>query len=114
MLQTPVAIAMAGSSLINVMLSGNLPNYVVIHRMFGGIDSFPLLAVPFFIMTGNLMTGPLHPPMGLVLFVLARVSRLSFEHPTIAILPWLIPLLMSLALITYVPAISLWLPNMFM
>ena len=105
---------MAGSSLIYVMLSGSLPNYVVIHRMFGGIDSFPLLAVPFFIMAGNLMIGLLHPPMGLVLFVLARVSRLSFERTTIAILPWLIPLLMPLALITYVPAISLWLPNMFM
>ena len=49
----------------------------------------------------------------MVLFVLARVSRLSFERTTIAILPWLLPLLFSLALITYVPSIALWLPRKF-
>jgi TRAP-type C4-dicarboxylate transport system permease large subunit len=66
------------------------------------------------IMVLNLMIGLLHPPMGLVLFVLARVSRLSLERTTIAILPWLLPLLVSLALVTYVPAISLWLPRLFL
>jgi TRAP-type C4-dicarboxylate transport system permease large subunit len=66
------------------------------------------------IMVLNLMIGLLHPPMGLVLFVLARVSKLSFERTTMAILPWLLPLLISLALVTYVPAISLWLPRLFL
>src|SRR6185369_14725804 len=37
--------------------SGNVPDFVVIHRMVSGIDSFPLLAVPFFIMAGNLMNS---------------------------------------------------------
>ena len=53
----PVAMAMAGAALIYVMLSGNLPDFVVIHRMYGGVDSFPLLAVPFFIWAGNLMNS---------------------------------------------------------
>src|SRR6202008_553219 len=53
----PVAIAMAGASLIYVMVSGNIPDYVVIHRMVGGSDAFPLLAVPFFILAGNLMNS---------------------------------------------------------
>ena len=66
------------------------------------------------IMVLNLMIGLLHPPMGLVLFVLARVSRLSFERTTMAILPWLLPLLVSLVLVTYIPAISLWLPRLFL
>jgi len=65
------------------------------------------------IMVLNLMIGLLHPPMGLVLFVLARVARLSVERTTMAILPWLVPLLVSLALVTYVPQISLWLPKQF-
>jgi TRAP-type C4-dicarboxylate transport system permease large subunit len=65
------------------------------------------------VMVLNLMIGLLHPPMGLVLFVLARVAGLSFERTTMAILPWLGPLLLSLALITYVPALVLWLPKMF-
>src|SRR4051812_8015932 len=53
----PVAIAMAGSSLLYIALSGNIPPYAVVHRMIGGIDSFPLLAVPFFIFAGNLMNN---------------------------------------------------------
>jgi TRAP-type C4-dicarboxylate transport system permease large subunit len=59
----------------------------------------------------NLMIGLLHPPMGMVLFVLARVAKLSVERTTVAILPWLVPLLLSLILLTYIPAIGLWLPR---
>src|SRR3989440_12122470 len=53
----PVAMAMAVASLVYVMVSGNIPDFVVIHRMYGGVDSFPLLAVPFFILAGNLMNS---------------------------------------------------------
>jgi TRAP-type C4-dicarboxylate transport system permease large subunit len=63
------------------------------------------------IMTLNLMIGLLHPPLGMVLFVLARVAKLSVERTTMAILPWLVPLLLALALITFVPEITLWLPR---
>jgi TRAP-type C4-dicarboxylate transport system permease large subunit len=66
------------------------------------------------IMVLNLMIGLLHPPMGLVLFVLARVANLSLERTTMAILPWLVPLLVTLGLVTYVPAISLFLPKLLM
>jgi TRAP-type C4-dicarboxylate transport system permease large subunit len=48
-----------------------------------------------------------------VLFVLSRVAKLSFERTTIAILPWLVPLLLTLFLCTYVPEIVLWLPKRF-
>lgn len=65
------------------------------------------------VMVLNLMIGLLHPPMGMVLFVLARVAKLSVERTTIAILPWLFPLLGSLVLITYAPKLVLWLPKMF-
>ncbi len=65
------------------------------------------------VMVLNLMIGLLHPPMGLVLFVLARVAKLSVERTTIAILPWLVPLLVSLVIVTYIPSVSLWLPNFF-
>jgi tripartite ATP-independent transporter DctM subunit len=65
------------------------------------------------VMVLNLMIGLLHPPMGLVLFVLARVAKLSVERTTMAILPWLVPLLISLAIVTYIPSLSLWLPSQF-
>jgi TRAP-type C4-dicarboxylate transport system permease large subunit len=63
------------------------------------------------VMVLNLMIGLLHPPMGMVLFVLARVAKLSVERTTMAILPWLVPLLASLVILTYVPQIVLWLPR---
>jgi TRAP-type C4-dicarboxylate transport system permease large subunit len=65
------------------------------------------------VMVLNLMIGLLHPPMGLVLFVLARVAGLSLERTTMAILPWLVPLLVSLGIITYMPKLVLWLPKLF-
>jgi TRAP-type C4-dicarboxylate transport system permease large subunit len=38
-------------------------------------------------MTLNLMIGLLHPPLGMVLFVLSRIAKLSIERTTMAILP---------------------------
>jgi len=63
------------------------------------------------IMVLNLMIGLLHPPLGMVLFVLARVSKLSVERTTMAILPWLVPLIGALLAITYLPELTLWLPR---
>jgi TRAP-type C4-dicarboxylate transport system permease large subunit len=79
----------------------------IVHKL--GIDPVHFGLV----MVLNLMIGLLHPPMGLVLFVLARVAKLSVERTTMAILPWLVPLLISLAIVTYIPSVSLWLPSQF-
>jgi tripartite ATP-independent transporter DctM subunit len=65
------------------------------------------------VMTLNLMIGLLHPPLGMVLFVLSRISKLSIERTTMAILPWLVPLLLSLIAITLLPELTLWLPRQF-
>src|ERR687886_1091558 len=53
----PVFIALAGSSLLYTHFIAGFPDFVILHRMAGGIDSFPLLAVPFFILAGNLMNS---------------------------------------------------------
>jgi len=53
----PVGMALAGSSLLFLMVSGTVPDLVLIHRMVNGVDSFPLLAIPFFILAGNLMNS---------------------------------------------------------
>ena len=63
------------------------------------------------VMTLNLMIGLLHPPLGMVLFVLSRIAKLSLERTTMAILPWFIPLMMSLIAITLIPDLTLWLPR---
>ncbi len=51
----PVSVALAASTLLFVMVTGQVPDLLVVHRMVEGVDSFPLLAVPFFILAGNLM-----------------------------------------------------------
>jgi tripartite ATP-independent transporter DctM subunit len=51
----PVAVSLAGASAIFIIANGSPPPMVVAHRMINGVDSFPLLAVPFFILAGNLM-----------------------------------------------------------
>ena len=51
----PVFIALAFSSLLYTHFIAGIPDFVILHRMAGGLDSFPLLAVPFFILAGNLM-----------------------------------------------------------
>ena len=51
----PVAIAMAVSSLVYILVTGITPDVTLAQRMIAGVESFPLLAVPFFILAGNLM-----------------------------------------------------------
>jgi tripartite ATP-independent transporter DctM subunit len=63
------------------------------------------------IMVFNLMVGLLTPPVGMVLFVLARVARLSVERVAAAVFPFLLPLVAVLLLITYAPDLVLWLPT---
>ncbi|WP_425358802.1 TRAP transporter large permease [Aquibium carbonis] len=57
LLGVPVAIALAGASAVFIFIDGRIPDVVVVHRMINGVDSFPLLAVPFFILAGNLMNS---------------------------------------------------------
>ena len=64
------------------------------------------------IMVLNLMIGLLTPPVGMVLYVLSRVSGVSFERCVAATAPFLIPLVTVLILVTFVPQLSLWLPTL--
>ena len=56
-LGAPVAFAMAVSVFAALSLGSSYPNLVVVKEMFAGLDSFPLLAVPFFILAAEVMTG---------------------------------------------------------
>jgi tripartite ATP-independent transporter DctM subunit len=63
------------------------------------------------IMVLNLILGTIHPPIGVVLFVVTRIAGVSFEVMSRAILPWLIPLLVVLLAISVWPPLTLWLPG---
>jgi tripartite ATP-independent transporter DctM subunit len=61
----------------------------------------------------NITIGMITPPVGAVLFILTAVGQLSFAKLSKAILPMVFVLLSVLAMIVYIPAISLTLPRMF-
>jgi C4-dicarboxylate transporter DctM subunit len=63
------------------------------------------------IFTHNMEIGLVHPPVGLNLFVLSTISAAPIGEVIRGIFPFLILLLMVLMIITYVPAMTLWLPN---
>lgn len=70
----PVAFAIAMSSWLAVVVGGKYPQLVVIKEIFTGIDSFPLMAVPFFILAAELMTG------GALTVVLLRFAAQFVGH----------------------------------
>lgn len=60
----------------------------------------------------NLMIGTITPPVGVVLYVTAKVANISFERVTRATLPFLVPLLVVLAAVTLWPPLATWLPGL--
>ena len=64
------------------------------------------------IFTHNMEVGLVHPPVGLNLYVLSTISDAPIGEVIRGILPFLIILLVVLGLITYWPALTLWLPNL--
>jgi TRAP-type C4-dicarboxylate transport system permease large subunit len=88
---------------------------ILIPILVPAAHSFGIDPVQFgLIMIFNLILGTIHPPIGVVLFVTARIANISFETMSRAILPWLIPLLVVLAAITVWPPLTTWLPHVLM
>jgi C4-dicarboxylate transporter DctM subunit len=63
------------------------------------------------IMVVNMEVGMCHPPVGLNLYVSSGITKMGITELTIAVWPWLLTMLVSLALVTYWPSLSLWLPR---
>ncbi len=59
----------------------------------------------------NMEVGLCHPPVGLNLYVASGISGLGITELTKAVMPWLITMLIFLAIVTYWPGLSIWLPK---
>ena len=70
----PVAFAMAISVFVALSFGSSYPNLVVVKEMFAGLDSFPLLAVPFFVLAAEIMTG------GAVTLAVLRLAQSLVGH----------------------------------
>jgi C4-dicarboxylate transporter DctM subunit len=63
-------------------------------------------------MVVNMEVGMCHPPVGLNLYVASGITKMGISELTVAVMPWLLTMLAFLMIVTYVPQISLWLPNL--
>ena len=73
-----------------------------------GVDPVHLGMVVVF----NLMIGLVTPPMGLALFLVADIAKVPMKDVLRQMVPYYVPLFATLALITFFPAITLWLPRL--
>src|SRR6201999_3117079 len=64
------------------------------------------------LMAVNMEVGMCHPPIGLNLYVASGITKMGITELTVAVLPWLLTMLVFLAMVTYIPALSLWLPHL--
>jgi len=62
-------------------------------------------------MVVNMEVGMCHPPVGLNLYVASGITHMGITELTIAVWPWLLTMLTFLVVVTYWPALSLWLPR---
>jgi C4-dicarboxylate transporter DctM subunit len=62
----------------------------------------------------NMEVGMCHPPVGLNLYVASGITKMGITELTIAVWPWLLTMLVFLVIVTYWPALSLWLPHLMM
>jgi C4-dicarboxylate transporter DctM subunit len=60
----------------------------------------------------NMEVGMCHPPVGLNLYVASGITKMGITELTVAVWPWLLTMLVFLLLVTYVPALSLFLPGL--
>ena len=84
-IQIPIAFALMGSAVIFLGLTSPVPLTVVVQRMASGLDSFPLLAIPLFVLAGNLMNraGLASRIFALALSIFGHV-RGSLAHVNVA------------------------------
>jgi tripartite ATP-independent transporter DctM subunit len=66
------------------------------------------------IMVLNLMIGVATPPVGMCLFVVSEANNIKLERLMREVIPWCVPLILVLFLITYIPGLVMWVPNWLM
>lgn len=101
--------------IIGCFVEGVPAKLILVPTLLPLIDRYGVDRVHFGIMVQlALLIGIATPPMGIGLYVVSEVARVPFEKVTVAIMPMLIPLIVTLILLTYFPAISLFLPELIM
>lgn len=99
--------------IIGCVVEGVPAKLMIVPMLLPVADSFGVDRVHLgVILQLALLIGIATPPMGIGLYIMVEVAKVPFEKITVAVLPFLIPLIVVLILITYVPALTLWLPDL--
>lgn len=98
--------------LVGCVVEGVPAKLMLVPMLLPITDSFGIDRVHFgIILQLALLIGIATPPMGIGLYIMVEVGKVPFERVAVAVLPFLIPLLVVLVAITYMPSLTLWLPD---
>jgi tripartite ATP-independent transporter DctM subunit len=101
--------------LIGCVIEGIPAMLITLPLLLPLADHFGIDRVHFgLIVVYGILIGIVTPPMGIALYIMVEVADIKFEDVVVAVLPYLIPLIAVLLLITYVPQVTLYLPNLLM
>ena len=99
--------------LVGCVVEGVPAKLMLVPMLLPVIDSFGIERVHFgIIIQLGLLIGIATPPMGIGLYIMVEVGKVPFERVTLAVIPFLVPLMIVLVLITYFPQLTLWFPNL--
>ncbi|MCY4284125.1 MAG: TRAP transporter large permease [Thiotrichales bacterium] len=99
--------------LVGCVVEGVPAKLMLVPMLLPITDSFGIDRVHFgIILQLALLIGIATPPMGIGLYIMVEVGKVPFERVAVAVLPFLIPLLVVLVMITYLPSLTLWLPDL--
>lgn len=99
--------------LVGCVVEGVPAKLILVPTLLPVIDAYGIDRVHFgIIMQLGLLIGIATPPMGIGLYIVSEVGRVKFEAVTMAVLPFLLPLFAVLILLTYVPGVVTFLPDL--
>ena len=99
--------------LVGCVVEGVPSKLMLVPMLLPITDSFGIDRVHFgIILQLALLIGIATPPMGIGLYIMVEVGKVPFERVAVAVLPFLIPLMVVLVMITYMPSLTLWLPDL--
>ncbi len=99
--------------LVGCVVEGVPAKLMLVPMLLPITDSFGVDRVHFgIVLQLALLIGIATPPMGIGLYIMVEVGKVPFERVAVAVLPFLIPLLVVLVMITYLPSLTLWLPDL--
>lgn len=111
--QVFLALMMIFILLIGCVVEGVPAKLMLVPMLLPVIDAYGVDRVHFgIILQLGLLIGIVTPPMGIGLYIMVEVGKVPFEKVAIACLPFLVPLMLVWVALTFVPGLSLWLPNL--